>query len=307
VVGRGPFKIFLGYTAGVGKSFHLFDEGHRRRARGEDVVVASLHPDLPADVAPLLATLEHLITPHAINIAALLQRHPQICIVDALAHDNPPGSRHAKRYQDVEELLDAGIGVLAAIDIDAIDEQQPFVERVTGRTRADTVPQRLIESADEIVLVDAAPDVLLARAEPPADTTPAERAQQLTLLRERARQLAATVAERQLDAFLARHHLPPQRADARILVCITPHTNVEPMLASTRREAAGCHIDVFKFDDEPACGDILEYARRHDITQLFIGQEQKDHQHSWRARFGWTLIDRLIEHAGNLEIRVFPE
>src|SRR5215470_5027966 len=146
---RGQLKIFLGYAAGVGKSFKLFDEGRRRRARGEDVVIAAMQPSPPPDVAAAMRLLPVVPTDDrrgipVIDVAAVIARHPQACLVDGLAYDNPPGSRHAKRYEDVEELLGAGISVMTSINLEYITEQQEFVSSVLGRTKKDTVPQAFI-------------------------------------------------------------------------------------------------------------------------------------------------------------------
>src|SRR5712692_7408628 len=120
--GRGEMKIFLGYASGVGKSFKLFDEGRRRHERGEDVVIAAMQPDIAPEVARAIQGLEVVASRDVdgipvIDVPALLKRHPQVCLIDGLAYDNPPGSRHPKRYQDVEELLEAGISVLTSINL----------------------------------------------------------------------------------------------------------------------------------------------------------------------------------------------
>src|SRR5215470_20193068 len=110
---HGQLKVFLGYASGVGKSFKLFDEGRRRRERGEDVVVAAMQPQSAPETAQVIRALEVIPTRDAggvpiVDVPAVLKRRPQVCLIDGLAYDNPPGSRHAKRYQDVEELLEAG-------------------------------------------------------------------------------------------------------------------------------------------------------------------------------------------------------
>jgi two-component system sensor histidine kinase KdpD len=177
---RGQLKIFLGYTSGVGKSFRLFDEGRRRFERGEDVIIAAMQPEQPPNVArtihalPVIPTREDRGVP-VINVPAVLERRPQVCLVDGLAYNNPPGSHHARRYEDVEELLEAGISVMTSINLGYIAEQQDFVRSVIGKTKAETVPQSFIDRADELVVVDAPPD---------GDTGIEE--QQLSLLRQRA-------------------------------------------------------------------------------------------------------------------------
>src|SRR5690242_4293945 len=110
---RGQLKIFLGYASGVGKSFKLFDEGRRRRER---VVVAATQRDMPPEIEALVRTLPQIATTDdrgvpVVDVGAVIARRPQVCLIDGLAYDNRPGSRHSKRYEDVEELIDAGVSV----------------------------------------------------------------------------------------------------------------------------------------------------------------------------------------------------
>src|SRR5689334_2985185 len=137
---RGQLKIFLGYASGVGKSFKLFDEGRRRHERGEDVVIAGVQPDVSPDVAQAIRSLDMIPTVNlagvpVVDVPAVLARHPAVCLVDGLAYNNPPGSRHPRRCDDVEELVEAGISVLTSINLEYIAEQQDFVRAVIGRTR----------------------------------------------------------------------------------------------------------------------------------------------------------------------------
>lgn len=329
---RGRLKIFLGYASGVGKSFRLFDEGRRRRERGEDIVVAAVQPDEPPDVAPVLRALE-VISCHQIegvpliDVPAILERRPQVCLIDGLAYDNPPGSRHGKRYEDVEELLDAGISVITTINLEFIAEQQEFVRDVLGKTRTQTVPQDFINLADEVVVVDAPP--------PEADT--AVEAQHLSLLRRRALLLAADVVDRQLEAYLRLNGLRSSwGTQERILVCMTPRANAAKMLDSGRRNAdrfhgelvaiyvtqenltpddrlaldrnitlaraQHAHVEILEAKD-PVDG-ILEYARAHRMTQIFVGHNIR---RTWRHLLGGTPLDRLIRDAEGMDVRVFPQ
>jgi two-component system, OmpR family, sensor histidine kinase KdpD len=340
---RGSLKIFLGYASGVGKSFRMFDEGRRRRERGEDVVVAAVQADVSSDVARVLVKLEVIASLGidgipVIDVAAILRRRPQVCLVDGLAYDNPPGSRNARRYQDVEELLNAGISVLTSINIEFIEEQQPFIERLTGHTCTHTVPQRVIDAADEVVVVDAPPDVLLDRRPNPdgIDPDPSVRAHQLSQLRERALLLTADVVDRQLEAYLELHGIQPTwGTQERILVCMTPRANAAAMLASGRRNADRFHGELFAIyvnqpnltpEDRSALArnvtlaraqqakvDILEgrnpvraivdYARAQGITQLFLGHNLR---RNWQARLTGSPLDRLIDEAEGMDVRVFP-
>jgi two-component system sensor histidine kinase KdpD len=327
---RGQLKIFLGYTSGVGKSFKLFDEGRRRRNRGEDVVVAAAQHESAPDVLKVIGTLESIPTRDVkgvpvIDVPAVIARHPQICIVDGLAYDNPPGSGHLKRYEDVEELLGAGISVLTSINLEYIAEQQEFVRGILGRTKADTVPQEFIDQADEVVVVDAPPE---------ADEGIAS--EMLSQLRQRALLLTADVVDRQLEAYLRLHGLQSSwGTQERVLVCMTPRANAARMLASGRRNADRFHGELFAvyvtqenltaedrmalernvtlaraqqahvetLEGKDPIETILKFARDHGITQIFVGHNLR---RNWRNRLGGTPLDRLIRDAEGIDVRVFP-
>lgn len=328
---RGQLKIFLGYASGVGKSFKLFDEGRRRRERGEDVVVAATQPEVPLDLAAVLRALPAIPTKQdggvpVVDVAAVLERRPQVCLIDGLAYDNPPGSRHAKRYQDVEELLAAGISVLTSINLEYIEEQQDFLRSVLGRTKTETVPQDFIDRADEVVVVDA-----------PAEADTGIQAQQLSQLRQRALLLTADVVDRQLEAYLRLNGIQSTwGTQERILVCMTPRANAFKMLSSGRRNADRFHGELFAIyvtqehltdEDRLALArnvtlaraqlahvetlegkdpvkTILDYARLQGITQIFVGHNLR---RSWRNRLGGTPLDRLIRDAEGMDVRVFPQ
>jgi len=256
----------------------------------------------------------------------VLARRPQVCVVDGLAYDNPPGSRHPKRFGDVEELLDAGISVLTSINLEYITEQRQFVRGVFGRIKSETVPQSFIDGADEVVIVDAPPGAVEGIA-----------AQQLSQLRQRALLLTADVVERQLEHYLGLHGLQSSwGTQERILVCMTPRANANKMLASGRRNADRFHGELFAIyvmqenltaEDRMALDrnvtlaraqqahvellegkdpvkTILEYARAHGITQIFVGHNLR---RGWRNRLGGTPLDRLIRDAEGIDVRVFPQ
>jgi two-component system sensor histidine kinase KdpD len=358
---RGQLKIFLGYASGVGKSFKLFDEGRRRHERGEDVVIAATQPEIPPDIEAVIGSIDMIRCREnagipVIDVPALIARHPQVCLIDGLAYDNPPGSRHAERYQDVEELIEAGISVITSINLEYIAEQQEFVRSVLGKAPAQVVPQAFIQGADEIVVVDA-----------PAETDTALEAHQLSLLRQRALLLAADVVDRQLEEYLQLHggraggaggsgrssgsgagtaagSAPGPSASAvastwgtqeRILVCMTPRANAAVMLESGRRNADRFHGELFAIyvmqdslteEDKMALernatlaraqhaqvdvlegrdpvATILDYARSHGITQIFVGHNLR---RTWGARIRGTPLDQLIRDAEGIDVRVFP-
>jgi two-component system sensor histidine kinase KdpD len=328
---RGQLKIFLGYASGVGKSFKLFDEGRRRCERGEDVVVAAAQSESAPEVEHVIRTLEIIPTQDVggvpvIDVPAVIARSPQVCLVDGLAYDNPPGSRHRKRYEDVEELLEAGISVLSSINLEYIAEQQEFVRDILRKTKLDTVPQDFIDRADEVVVVDAPPEVGAAIG-----------ADQLSQLRQRALLLTADVVDRQLEAYLRLHGIQSSwGTQERILVCMTPRANAARMLASGRRNADRFHGELFAIyvtqenltpedrmalernatlaraqqahvdilEGKDAIKTILEYAQKQGITQIFVGHNLR---RNWRARLGGTPLDRLIRDAEGIDVRVFPQ
>jgi two-component system sensor histidine kinase KdpD len=338
---RGQLKVFLGYASGVGKSFRLFDEGRRRRSRGEDVVVTATQPEVPDEVADIIAGMEavptHLVDGvPIIDVPAVLRRHPGVCLIDGLAYDHPPASRHAKRYQDVEEIIGHGISVLTSVNLEYIAEQQEFVRAVTGAVPRDTVPQSCVVSADEVVVVDAPPEMVLAERDGDGLTLQAGLAEQLSQLRERALLLTADVVDRQLEAYLELHGIESSwGTQERILVCMTPRADATAMLASGRRNADRFHGELFAIyvnqphltpqdriahernlkvaraerahvdvlDGKEPVATILDYAREHGITQLFVGHNLR---RDWRARLRGSPLDRLIEGAEGIDVRVFP-
>jgi two-component system sensor histidine kinase KdpD len=340
---RGRLKVFLGYASGVGKSFRMLDEGRRRKERGQDVVVGAIQPSTPPEIESLLRKLEVIPLREVdgvfvMDTQAILKRHPAVCLVDGLAYDNPPGSTHMSRWQDVNELLEAGISVITSINIQYIDELRERVQRVTGKSVTQTVPRSFLNSADEIVIVDAPPEMCMERSgDGPMGARFAGPAQKLSELREIALLLAADVVDRQLESYLQRHGLPLQTfgAQERILVCITPRANAATMITSGKRNADRFHGDLivaYVRQAEMSGGDqealernlaiaraanarieildgadpietLLKFAHEHGITQIMVGHSTRE---QWWERFTGTPLDRLIRGANDIDVRVFP-
>jgi two-component system sensor histidine kinase KdpD len=311
---RGRLKVFLGYAPRVGKSRRMFDEGRRRRERGQDVVVAAAQEKVTDEVRNLLQRFETIPQiSGAIDLPAVFRRHPQVCLIDELAYDNPPGSRNAQRWQDVEEILDRGIAVIAALNVHHIREQQDEVERITGKRAPRSVPEDFLREADEIEVVDT-----------PADS------RDLAELRELALLVAADVVDHQLQDYLDSHGVDAcWGTQERILVCLTPRSDAATMLESGQRNARRFHGALLvaymeqtnlkpadseqierhmamarEFGAEVHClkgGDfaasVIDLARRERITQVFLG-------HTQRAN---SPIYDLIERAENFDIRLFPQ
>ena len=320
----GRLKIFLGYSSGVGKSFRMLDEARRRSERGQDVVVAAIQPGVPEEVAAILAKLEVIPLIYVndiplLDVPTIIARRPDVCIIDGLAYDNPPGSRHPKRWQDVDEILGAGISVISSLNLQYVEEQQEAVEKITGKRATQTVPASFIKRADEIVIVDAPPEACQRGTLSEA---------QLSELRERALILAADVIDQQVDIAT--------RAQERILVCLTPRTNASKMLESARRTASRFHGEMYAayvtqaeitpedrdalernlnaaraigakvevLDGDDPVEAILSFAHHAGITQIFIGHTQR---RGWLNKLTSTPVDRLLAKADSIDVRVFPQ
>jgi len=336
-------KVFLGYASGVGKSFRMLDEGRRRKARGQDVVIGAIQPNLPAELEHLVQTIEviplkKIGNGEAMDVEAILRRHPQVCLVDGVAYNNPAGSKNPQRWLDVEELLAAGIVVITSLNLQHIEERRAAVERITGKHVTETVPERFLYNANEIILVDVPPELLLERAGQPSTTAPAlaDTPRRLSALREIALLLAAEVVDHQLEDYLLAHGIEQLwGTHERILVCLTRTANAHAMIASGRRNADRFHGDLFavyirhdqlsekdetilqeqlaeaqRVEAQTAALDgydpietLMDFARTHRITQIFIGHPSRVR---WWDRFVGGPLDRLIRAAEGIDVRVFP-
>ncbi|MCK6529362.1 universal stress protein [Myxococcota bacterium] len=169
---RGRLKVYIGFAAGVGKTYRMLEEAHALKRRGVDVVLGAIETHGRAETAALLEGLE-LVPPRRVEYrgvsvgemdpGALLARRPQVAVVDELAHTNAPGSRHPKRYQDVLELLAEGINVICALNVQHLESLNDVVERVTGVRVRETVPDTFLQQADQVVNLDLAVEDLIER------------------------------------------------------------------------------------------------------------------------------------------------
>ena len=171
-LGKGKLTIFIGYAAGVGKTYKMLEEAQALRAQGKDVVIGYLEshdrPDTIAKAASLEVVPRNKISCDGsvleeMDAEAILARHPQICVVDEARHTNVAGSKRAKRWEDIVMLLDAGIDVMTTLDIQHLESLNDEVRHITGMVVGETVPDWLIEEADEVVMVDLTPRALLHR------------------------------------------------------------------------------------------------------------------------------------------------
>jgi two-component system sensor histidine kinase KdpD len=338
----GTLKVFLGYASGVGKSYRMLNEGRRRKQRGEDVVIGVLQDKPDPAVDELLGDFE-IIPSLRINgrevmdVQAIVARKPRVCVVDELAYDNPPQSRHAKRYEDIQELREAGICVITAVNLQHIDELKPKVGPLAGKIVTDTIPKSFLLAADEIEIVDIPPEQLLERVgqQPDEEAQAAER-RRLSELREIALLLAAEVVDRQLETYFETHGLYQTIAtQERILICITPRADARAMIITGKRTAyrfhgelvvlyvqqrglsqadqdalkaqftfareSGARVEVL--NDEDPIETILRFAAENRITQIFIGRSLRE---NWWTRLFGSPVDRLIRHAEGMDVCVFP-
>src|SRR5947209_11816072 len=169
---RGRLKVYLGFAAGVGKTFEMLQEGQRLRTQGVDVVIGLVETHGRAETAALIGNLEPVprrrieyrgVVLEEMDIDAILARHPTVVLVDELAHTNAPGSRHEKRYQDVEDLLRAGIHVIATLNIQHLESLYDLVEKATGVKVKERIPDYVLGMADQLVNVDVSAEDLRER------------------------------------------------------------------------------------------------------------------------------------------------
>ena len=266
---RGIFKLFLGYAPGVGKTYNMLSEAIRRASRGEDVVVGAVESHGRKATAELAAKLDR-VPPRKLeykgtvfdemDVDAILARRPSVVVVDELAHTNIDGSKHAKRYEDVIELLDTKIDVLSTMNVQHIESLGPTVQQITGVQVRETVPDWVMQRVDEIVLADLTPQALQKRMLR-GDIYPVDRAQRalahffrpgnLIALRELALRQVTRVVDRSLDAFLDNDD--GQQAHTvreRIGVCISSNPAAQYIIARGSRmaQAMGGEFYVFYID-----------------------------------------------------------
>jgi two-component system sensor histidine kinase KdpD len=250
----GRLKIFLGYAAGVGKTYSMLEAARQRKLEGADVVAAYVESHGRKETDALLEGLEIVPKAHLeyhgvllpeMDIDAVLARKPQIALVDELAHTNVPGSRHDKRWQDVEELLVAGIEVYTTVNVQHFDSLRDSVAQITEVVVQETVPDRLIDEAAEIKLVDIPPEELLQRLREGKVYIPEQAAQaikkffrlgNLIALREISMRRAAARIDDQMRDYMEKFSIPgPWPAQERLLVCVSGSPYSERLIRATRR------------------------------------------------------------------------
>ncbi|WP_051190257.1 sensor histidine kinase KdpD [Mycobacterium sp. UM_WGJ] len=246
---RGELRIYLGASPGVGKTYAMLGEAHRRAERGTDVVAAAVETHGRSKTAELLQGIEIIGEPEGeLDVAAVLRRRPEVLLVDDLAHTNAAGSRNPKRWQDIEELLAAGITVISTVNVQQLESLSDVVAKITGTTQHDTVPDAVVRQAAQIELIDVAPEALRRRLShgnvyPPEKVDAALanyfRGETLTALRE----LALLWLAGQVDAALTRYRADKKitetwEARERIVAAVTGGPESEPLVRRASRIAS---------------------------------------------------------------------
>jgi two-component system sensor histidine kinase KdpD len=290
--GRGKLKIFLGYAAGVGKTYAMLEAARERLREGQDVVAAYVESHGRAETDALLEGLE--ILPRGVieyqgvrlpemDTDAVLSRRPRIALVDELAHTNAPGSRHEKRWQDVEELLEAGIDVYTTINIQHFESLNDVVARITGVTVRETVPDTLLDEATVIRLVDIPPDELLQRLHEGKVYVPEQaawatdkffRTGNLIALRELSLRRVASRVDDEMRAYMETRSIPgPWPAAERILVCVSGSPYSERLIRTTRRLADEMNIPWHTvYIETPGTGRHLQENRERVWKDLRLAE-----------------------------------
>ncbi|PTX92283.1 sensor histidine kinase KdpD [Opitutus sp. ER46] len=352
---RGRLKVFLGMCPGVGKTHAMLRDAQQQRAAGTEVLVGLVETHDRAETAALLAGLE--VLPRRVieyrgthlaelDLEAVRTREPKLVVVDELAHTNAPGARHAKRWQDVVELLDAGIDVLTTLNIQHVESRADAVAEITGAIQRETVPDSILDRADELELVDLTPEGLLERLRE-GKVYLGERAtaaaqgffqeSHLAALRELALRYTAERVDRQLRELRAgRWRQTVWRSGERLLVAVGASPFSTQLVRWTRRLAAAqgaawvaVHVETNTWLD-PAEQRLLDrnLALARELgAEMVVTQDQdipsalvrtaiqhnatqivigKPRTRRWRDFWRGTLVDRLLRLGGNIDIYVVP-
>ena len=282
VTARGRYKIFLGMAAGVGKTYRMLQEGQAEAEAGRDVVIGYLEPHGRADTLAQAAGLETLARRHLtyrdtvqteMDLPGILRRAPELCLIDELAHTNVPGLEHAKRYEDIADVLAAGIDVYSTVNVQHLESLNDQVAELTGTRVRETVPDAVLGAADDVVLIDVTPESLIQRLLA-GKVYPPERVQgalsnffkveNLSALREVAlRQMAEEIEAKRLpseaplraDDDRLIDTAAPQAIGERLLALITPQPHSQRIVRRAWRSAQrlGAELDIlWVADHEPS-------------------------------------------------------
>jgi two-component system sensor histidine kinase KdpD len=271
---RGKHKIFIGMAPGVGKTYRMLEEAHGLRQEGIDVVIGLLETHGRQETAEKAAGLELIprktitwkgVTLTEMDTEAVIDRHPQLVLVDELAHTNAPGSKYDKRYQDVEDILAAGIDVYSTVNIQHLESLNDLVARITGIVVRERVPDRFLDKVDEVVVVDVTPETLQERLVEGKIYAPEKidqalqhffQRRNLVALRELAlREVADNIEEEAVAEDAQSPNSPPYcSVHERVLVCVSTYPNALPLIRRGARIAGYAHAPLYViFVSNPDC------------------------------------------------------
>ena len=290
---RGTLRIYVGAAPGVGKTYAMLNEGRRRQQRGTDVVVGFVETHGRTLTAAPLGELEVVLRTaveyrgqnfEEMDLDALLARAPQVALVDELAHTNVPGSRNTKRWQDIDELLAAGITVISTVNIQHLESLNDVVERITGIVQRETVPDAVVRAAEQIELVDMTPEALRRRMAhgniyPPERVDAALshyfRVGNLGALRELALLWVADRVDESLGEYRERHGIAePWETRERVVVALTGAPQGERLIRRGARMAARTHAELVGVHVRSAdglAGHDEELLERHRLLLDELG------------------------------------
>jgi two-component system sensor histidine kinase KdpD len=312
---KGRLRIYLGAAPGVGKTFTMLQEAHRRKERGTDVVVGFVETHGRPHTAGQIGDLEIVpprevpykgVTLREMDTEAVIARHPQVALVDELAHTNAPGSRHEKRYEDVRDLLDAGITVISTLNIQHIESLNDIVKQVTGVAVRETIPDWVLEDAEQVELIDMAPEALIQRMKH-GNIYPPEQAQRaldnfftagnLTALRDLALRATARGVEEKLDHFMRGQQAEPAQAlGDHIMVAVDHRPHAKTLIRRGWRLASALKADLAVVYVEPDRGARATLSIE-DERQLRANLQLADELGATVVRLRGNVSDELVAYA----------
>ena len=307
--------MYLGAAAGVGKTFTMLEEAHRRKNRGTDVVIGWVETHSRAHTAELIGDLESVppreieykgVTLKEMDVDAVLRRHPEVALVDELAHTNVPGSRNEKRYQDVLELLDAGISVISTLNIQHIESLNDTVQQITGVAVRETIPDGVVDDADEVELIDMSPRALIQRMKH-GNIYPPEQARRaldnfftpgnLTALRDLALRATAKEVEDDLSQYMQAGEVSgPPGASEHIMVAVDHRPIGRTLIRRGWRMAAAFKGELLVVYVEPDQG-ARQAQTVEDERQLRKNLQLADELGAQVVRLRGKVSDELIAYA----------
>ncbi|NCA10256.1 sensor histidine kinase KdpD [bacterium] len=326
-VRRGSLRIFFGYAAGVGKTYTMLQTAHRARDEGRDVVIGYVEPHARPDTQAIAEGFETLpvrevpyrgVNLREFDLAAALARRPEILLVDELAHTNAPDLVHEKRWQDVQELLDAGIDVWTTLNVQHIESLNDVIGQITGVVVRETIPDHVFDAADELELVDITPEELLERLQAGNIYLPEQARHALERFFQRPnlaalRELSLRQAARRVhtDVESARVIRTAKRMatalDADWLAVSVDVTGAAASAPSRRRVAEHVRLaerlgaETATLAGQDVARTVVEFARSRNVTKILIG---RTHRPRWSRYFFGSVVDDLIESAGSIDVAV---